>query len=341
MAGFGRRPFSPGRWTALLTVALGAPFLAMAVRFPLLVVEPGPAPDVAKRSEISKSTFESTGSFHITTVQIRRPDGSTLSEAVKALFTPGKFLVPRSAVYPPGGSDEHAEQVQSAQMIHSEISAGAAAFHALGIEYEPAGALVMDVHPGSSASEILEPGDVVTVVDARPVESIEELIEYIAQHRPGETVEVTLIRDDATITEKVQTVESQEDPSRTALGVDISQHYRGPIEIIFDAADIGGPSAGLMFALSIYDRLEEGDLTGGKTIAGTGTLDIVDGGGATVGSVGGIELKVRGATNLGADVFLVPESSLDEARSSAGSSMRVIGVSTFEEAVVRLEDLAS
>lgn len=341
MSAFGRRSFSAGRWTALVTVALGAPFLAMTLRFPLLVVEPGPAPDVAKRSEILTSTFESTGSFHLTTVQIRRPDGSTLLEAAKALFVPGKFLVPRSAVYPPGGSDELVEQVQSAQMIQSEISAGAAAFHALGIEYELAGALVMDVHPGSSASEVLQPADVITVVDARPVESIDDLIEYIAERRVGATVEVTIMRDGATVTEKVQTIQSQEDPSRTALGVDISQHHRAPIEIIFDAADIGGPSAGLMFALSVYDRLEEGDLTGGKTIAGTGTVDIVDGGGAKVGGVGAVELKVRGAMNLGADVFLVPESSLDKARSLAGSSMRVIGVSTFEEAVVRLEDLAS
>lgn len=335
-----RHSVSAGRWTALLTILLVGPLFATALRFPMLVMEPGPAPDIADKSEILASTFESRGSFHLTTVQIKRPEGSTLFEAVKAMFAADKFLVPRSAVYPPGGSDEEVDRVQSAQMVQSEVSAAAAAFSALGIEYEPAGALVMEVLPGSPASEVLVPGDVITAVDARPVESIDDLIEEIARRSVGEAVEVTVQRDGVMATEKVHTVQSPDEPADTAMGVQISQYHRAPIDIDFDAADIGGPSAGLMFALSIYDRLEEEDLTGGKTIAGTGTLDSSEKGSAAVGGVGAVELKVRGAMNLGADVFLVPVGSLDEARSVAGASMTVIGVATFEEAVAELERLA-
>lgn len=331
---------SAGRWTALLTILLAGPVFATALRFPMLVMEPGPAPDITDKSEILSSTFESSGSFHLTTVQIKRPEGSTLFEAVKAILAADKFLVPRSAVYPPGGSDEQVDRVQSAQMVQSEVSAAAVAFSALGIEYEPAGALVMELLPGSSASEVLVPGDVITAVDDRPVESIDDLIEEIAMRSVGEPVAVTVQRDGVMVTEKIQTVQSPEEPGRTAMGVQISQYHRAPIDIDFDAADIGGPSAGLMFALSIYDRLEEEDLTGGKTIAGTGTLDSSQDGSASVGGVGAVELKVRGAMNLGADVFLVPTGSLEEARTVAGASMTVIGVSTFEEAVAALERLA-
>ncbi|MEX2587907.1 MAG: PDZ domain-containing protein [Actinomycetota bacterium] len=333
------RSISAGRWTALVTLLLVAPLLATTLRFPLLVMEPGPAPDIADRSEILTPTFESSGSFHLTTVQIRRPGGSTLFEAMQAMFASDKFLVSRSAVYPPGGSDEQANQVQSAQMVQSEVSAAAVAFDALGIEYEQAGALVIDVLPGSPASEVLEPGDVITEVDGQPVTGIDELIEAIAQRSAGETLAVTLTRDGAVTNEQVRTVQSQEEPARTVMGVQISQHHRAPIDINFDAADIGGPSAGLMFALSIYDRLEEGDLTGGKKIAGTGTLDATDGSRTAVGGVGAVELKVRGAMQLGADVFVVPQDSVEKARSLAGSSMQVIGVSTFEEAIAALEAL--
>lgn len=321
-----------------MTVLLVGPFLATTLRFPVLVMEPGPAPDIADKSEVLASTYESEGSFHLTTVQIRRPDGSTLLEALKAMVGSDKFLVPRSAVYPSGGSDEQVNEMQSAQMVESGVSATAVAFAALGIEYEADGVLVADVLPASSVSEALKSGDLITAVDGRPVVGPDDLAHVLTGRRVGETVAVTLTRGSETLIEKV-TILQDAAAGSAAIGIQISQHRRPPVDISFDAAEIGGPSAGLMFALSIYDRLEEGDLTSGNKIAGTGTVENVDGRGGVVGAVGAVELKVRAAMNIGADVFIVPEGSLQEARSVAGSSMNVIGVSTFEEAVSELEAL--
>lgn len=337
MRSFRLRSLAPPRWIAALAVLLVAPAAVTVLRFPVLVMEPGPAPDVAAKSDIRAATYESSGSFHLTTVQIRRPDGSTVYEMVGALLTPDRYLVSRASVYPPGGSDEQADQVQSAQMVQSEVSAAAAAFRALGIEYELDGALVVDVRPDSPVAGVLRPGDLITEVDSESVRSVNELSEAIGSRLVGETVALTVERGSETTTEKVRTIASEDKPPRTIIGVEVSQHHRAPIEINFDAADIGGPSAGLMFALSIYDRLSEEDLTAGRIIAGTGTIDDLDGR-SVVGGVGAVELKVRGAMRIGADLFFVPEESVDEAREVAGSSMEVIGVSTFEEAVSALRD---
>lgn len=315
---------------------LGAYF----VRIPLIILEPGPAPDIAKRSKIEAPTFASRGSFHLTTAQVRSPSGATVFEVVQGMLDGDRQVIPREAVYPRGKSDKDTESVQAAQMVQSELAAAAAALSELGMPYVPDGVFVNEVNPKVPAARLIEAGDVIVNLNSAPVLTMADLTSALQGIELGDSVKLTVRRGAVEKVLSVKTVESSQKAGRAELGLKISQSHRAPVKVNISAKEIGGPSAGLMFALSIYDRLIPEDLTGGLKIAGTGTIENSPAFSGKVGEVGAVNLKVRGAESIGAKVFVVPKAEKAAAEAAAGPGLRVIGVSTLKEAIAALRELA-
>lgn len=309
---------------------------ALVVRLPLLVLEPGPAPDLAGRATIDAPTYESAGSMHLTTAQIRYPNGSTIAELLAAALDEDKTVLARAAIYPANQSSEHTESIQLAQMARSEFEAAVAALGALGEPFEPAGAFVTSISESVPAAQHLRAGDIITGINSRSISLLEDLNRELGRVGAGQDVRLDVARRNEHLSFTVQTVRSPAGRSRAALGTELAQYHRPPIEVTIASGDIGGPSAGLMYALSIYDHLVPEDLTGGRKIAGTGTIDNGGSSRGRVGPVGSVGLKVRGAELIGADVFLVPAAELSQAEAAAGPGLQVIGVDTLEDAISAL-----
>lgn len=329
------------RLTILFSVLGVAAVLGMFVRLPILVLEPGPAPDVAERTQIDAPTFRSVGSIHLTTAQVAAPLGATTAEVMKAIFNEDKVLIARAAIYPPGQSARHTETIQAAQMTRSELEAAVAALAELGLPLEPAGVFVEKMLESAPAARNLLAGDVITGVNSRQVSMVAELTDVLNGRLSGSEVRLEVIRGDEELSFVVELDEPQSNGPSSALGAEVTQFNRPPVKVSISSRDIGGPSAGLMYALSIYDRLIPDDITGGRTIAGTGTITNSEEGTGVVGAVGSVALKVKGAARIGADVFMVPKAEVAEARAAAGPGMEVIGVSTLNEAITELKRTAS
>jgi PDZ domain-containing protein len=179
----------------------------------------------------------------------------------------------------------------------------------------------------------LKPGDVITKVDGQPVTSAPKLTELVRARPAGTALSIEYKRGSATATTKVTTRAADGEPPR--IGVEIESKQPHPFELKIDLAEIGGPSAGLMFALGIIDKIEPDDLTGGRIIAGTGTID--DEG--NVGPIGGIAQKLVGAKEAGAVYFLTPADNCAEAKANARKGLPLIKVGTLDEAFTALETL--
>ncbi|MEX0790050.1 MAG: PDZ domain-containing protein [Actinomycetota bacterium] len=327
------------RFTVLFSLLGLVAVLGMFVKLPLLILEPGPAPDVSRRTTIAAQTFPSEGSIHLTTAQVRAPGGATGSEILKAIFNPDKIVFPREAIYPSDESHAHTESIQAAQMSQSELDAAVAALSELGMPYKPEGVFVSEIAESAPAARRLAAGDVITAVEGKQVTLLKDLTEELEELPSGTSVRLDVLRGSEQQSFSVKIVEPSGGSNGSALGAELVQYRRAAIDVAISSKDIGGPSAGLIYALSIYDRLVPEDITRGRTIAGTGTIENTDKLVGVVGVVGSVELKVKGAQRIGAEVFLVPKAELQQARDAAGADIRVIGVSSLKEAIAELKKL--
>jgi PDZ domain-containing protein len=196
---------------------------------------------------------------------------------------------------------------------------------------------VTDIVTDSPADGVVRLGDIIIAVNGVRVHNADQAADAITGVEPGTPVTLRVKRGGAVKTVTVTTGQSPDDPSQSRIGVSIVD--KPPFDVHIDLGqEIGGPSAGLMFALGIYDKLTPGYLTGGMHIAGTGTID--DAG--RVGEIGGIQQKIAGAVNAGATVFLVPDANCAEATGAADAgSIDLIDVNTMDGAVKALEALTS
>jgi PDZ domain-containing protein len=262
----------------------------------------------------------------------------TLAEWVETAIDPDKAIVLKSDFAPEGVSLDQLDRQQRLEIGDSKRHAQEVALGALGYGHPTgSGAQVKGTEPGHPADGVLEPGDVIVSIDGRPVETSCDVGSAVARHAVGEKVTLRVRRDGRALTLTLRTGPDPADPKAPFLGVameDVDYKFDPGVEAKFRTGTIGGPSAGLMFSLALYDRLTSDDLTGARSIAGTGTI-ACDGG---VGPIGGIEQKVAGAELKGADVFLAPVANAEAARRAA-NEMDVVAVSTFDEAVKYLEDL--
>lgn len=330
LAGGFRRRWWPSRLVTAIAAATILVLAAGRVHIPYVVIAPGPTRDAVKLTEIGARTYAPQGSFHITTALVKDDEGIPLGVAVDAMLDPDEDLIRREYIYPPDSTKQETDQRNAADMSESQLDASVAAFQLLGIGVEHDGAFVQEVTRDAKAHGKLQPGDVIVAIDDRPVGLRDDLGPLVGRHPIGTVVKVTVRRDDQIRHFSFATTESPDVPGKPILGVTVVQSYRLPFDVEIDAGNIGGPSAGLIFALAVYDLLEPEDLTRGRKIAGSGVIR-PDG---TVEAVGAITQKVRGAASIGADLFLVPKGELEAAKRAArGSRLRVIGVETLREAI--------
>jgi Lon-like protease len=306
-----------------------------------VALTPGPAEDAASLVEIDgAASYTSSGQLLLTTVAVEEDLG--LDDWVRSVFNADIDTVPSTTLFPPGAERDEVTRQNTALMVDSQLAATVVALRRAGydIPEEFDGARVEQVH-SEAAAEVLEVGDVIVGVDGRPTTDPTAVAEAISRREPGEVVELEVRRDGEELAETVRLGDSPEDPGRAFLGVLLVSHLELPLDVVIDAGVIGGPSAGLMFALSIVDLLDPEDLTGGTVVAGTGILA----GDGTVGAVGGVRQKVVGAATPGGDrrpasVFLVPADNLEQVEDVALSrDLLVVPVATLDDALEAVADV--
>lgn len=283
----------------------------------------------------SATTYPTTGSLDLLTVQVvgsseTRPRWTDLAAA---WLDPQRAVVPVDAVFPEGESSEQRDELNAAQMVDSQQQAAAAAFTYLG--YPVTSTLTVHaVADESPAAGVLRPGDVLEAVDGIPVTDVEQVRSAVSAGG-GDPVTVTVIRDGAP--SSVPLVPQQDAEGQWLLGITVQTDYRTPYPVTFALPGVGGPSAGMMFALAIVDMLTPDPLTGGRTVAGTGTMS-ADG---IVGPIGGVRQKMWGAHDAGAAYFLAPVANCEEITGHVPDGLRVIAVGTLGEAVDAVRSAAA
>lgn len=299
------------------------------VRIPYYSVGPGPAREVTPLIVFEgRQRYEPAGKLVMTTVRLEQLTPLT---AIGAWLDPQRAVVSEERIYGPGADETQEQQRSISEMDQSKLDATSVVLHQL--EGYPRqhgeGALIESTVADCPADGQLFPGDIVTAIDGHTIDDRGAASAVIEATPPGTAMDFTLNVDG-------KTEHASFARERCARGagplVGVSMLDAFPFPVTISSGQIGGPSAGLMFALGLYDLLTPGDLTGGRTIAGTGTIDL-DG---RVGPIGGIVDKVVAAQRAGATVFLAPAADMDELRGVDLGGMRVISVSTFAGALKAL-----
>jgi PDZ domain-containing protein len=300
----------------------------LAARYYLLL--PGEAIPVAPAVHVPIDRRQQTGDLSYTVVYEQAAD---LPAALFAAVRPGVRVVPYEAVVPPSQTPEQSTELNKRLMGESQSVAAVVALRKLGYDARVGGrgARVVAVLPDKPAAGALRVGDVIVGVDGQSIGTVGDLQTAIRGHQPGDALEVAFRRDGAEQSARVGTVPASDDPHRPLIGLAVETDgftAELPFPVTIDAGPVLGPSAGLMFALGIYDALTPGPLGRGVKIAGTGTVDPQ----GRVGPVDGVAQKVIGAEKAGAALFFAPADNAAEARRAA-SSIRVVPVATFDDAL--------
>ena len=275
------------------------------------------------------------GGIYYLDVLVRK---AVLAERLYPDLREGSTLVPPEAVRPPGVDDDTRRRIDLRSMATSQDKAAAVALRELGydVEADPEGALVTAVLEGAPAVGKLKPSDVIVGIDGATIETLTDVREALAEVRPGERVRLR-VRDGEELRQvTIRTVENPEDPERAVIGVLIEQAARVdiPLDVEIDTGNVGGPSAGLAFALGILEDLGR-EVDRGYDVAVTGEIEL-DG---SVAPVGGVKQKTIGARRSGMDVLLVPAGDNAEVARRHAGSMTVFAVENFDEALRKLATL--
>jgi Lon-like protease len=339
---------SLSRRTATLSVAgaLLAALLAVATLFPVpyVVYSPGPVRNTLGSYDGKQviqvdghETYPTTGELALTTVGVTGADDELgLLPALRAWVDPRYAVVPRELIYPDGVTPEEVKEENQQLMERSQESAKAAAIRQVGDEVRES-VVIESVVKGSPADGNLRAGDIIRTVDGRPISTPEQVGQAVRAHKPGETVTLEVEREGVPTTVTITTTSNRNDNNVAYIGISPAAGYDFPYEVdITLAREIGGPSAGLMFSLGIYDTLTPGALTGGKRIAGTGTIS-ADG---RVGGIGGIQQKIAAAADEGATAFLAPEGNCPQALEARNDGMQIVNVATLADAIDAVSKVA-
>lgn len=296
-------------------------------------------------------TYPTDGHLNMTTVRVTSANyRMSLVEAVYGWLARDSKVVPHETLYPNGKTEEESTQENAEEFSQSQESAKVAALKELGIPVN-SWVVVSTVVKGSPSEGKLHAGDVIKKVDGTAVKEPSDVAELVTKHKPGQDVVFTIVpakeqaaaekeHRTATVTKDVTiTTATSNDGGapRAVVGISAGTDHTFPFTIDIKLADVGGPSAGLMFALGIYDKLTPGSLTGGKFVAGTGTID--DDG--TVGPIGGVEMKTVGARDKGAQYFLTPAENCAAAAKDTPDGLTLVKVKTISDALDALEDIRS
>ncbi|WP_327369752.1 YlbL family protein [Streptomyces sp. NBC_01217] len=324
------------------------------IRVPYSEMSPGPTVNTLGKIggepvlQISgHKTYPTSGNLNMTTVRVTGADyRMNLVEAVYGWLAHDSVVVPHDTLYPDGKTEQQSTQENAEEFSQSQESAKVAALNELGIPVSSR-VVVSTVVKGSPAQGKLHAGDVIKQVDGSAVEQPGDVAKLVTRHKPGEDVTFTIIpAKTAQAAEKagkepegsrkiVITTAKAPKENRAIVGIQAGTDHTFPFRIDIKLADVGGPSAGLMFSLGIIDKLTTGKLTGGRFIAGTGTID--DQG--KVGPIGGINMKLVGARDAGARYFLTPNDNCKAAASDTPSGLTLVRVKTIDDAKNSLEKI--
>ncbi|MFC7343118.1 PDZ domain-containing protein [Saccharopolyspora griseoalba] len=321
--------------SVVLVVAFG--LLGAFVPVPFVALGPGPTYDTLGNDgdkpviEIDgRRTFPTSGQLNMTTVSVT--DRMSLFGAL-GMWASGRYaLAPREVYFPPSKSEQEIEQENAKAFDDSQTSAETAALHYLGY---PMRVLVGQIIEGGPAENVLRPGDRLISANGKPVTDPQSLKAALAGTKPGDRAEIRFSREGGP--EQVANIQlgtyPGSDEKQGFLGVSPTERPDVPFDIKIHLADVGGPSAGLMFSLAIVDKLTPGELNGGEFVAGTGEIDAA----GVVGPIGGIQFKMVKAHEAGATTFLVPEENCSEAKAEAPEGMHLAKVHTLQDATRALD----
>ena len=333
----------------ILVVALIAAVFLVPVN--AVIEAPGPTWNVLDNGSSSDQdvlkvsgteTYPTEGALRMTTVSVSGCPGYpvTTADLIAAWISADKRIVDRDEVCPQDQSAEQVEETGKAQMTASQDSAVIAAL----VETGKAGAMhltVTEVTEQQTSTEI-QAGDVLETITPQggqttTLASFSQLRELMTTIPEGTRVTLGVRRGDQKASAALTTIAPQEGTTGSLLGLSLKISVDSPVEATFGLSDVGGPSAGMMFALGVVDEITPGSLTGGKDISGTGTIDMT----GQVGPIGGIQQKMAGARESGSTFFLAPASNCNEVTGHEPKGMQVFAVNTLHEAVAATEAIAS
>ena len=333
----------------ILVVALIAAVFLVPVN--AVIEAPGPTWNVLDNGSSSDQdvlkvsgteTYPTEGALRMTTVSVSGCPGYpvTTADLIAAWISADKRIVDRDEVCPQDQSAEQVEETGKAQMTASQDSAVIAAL----VETGKAGAMhltVTEVTEQQTSTEI-QAGDVLETITPEggqmtTLASFSQLRELMTTIPEGTRVTLGVRRGDQKASAALTTIAPQEGTTGSLLGLSLKISVDSPVEATFGLSDVGGPSAGMMFALGVVDEITPGSLTGGKDISGTGTIDMT----GQVGPIGGIQQKMAGARESGSTFFLAPASNCNEVKGHEPKDMQVFAVNTLHEAVAATEAIAS
>jgi Lon-like protease len=344
---------SQKKWIRILIIMtiliIGSSFYYL----PYYVTKPGSAKDLDPMIEVENG-YEDAGNLMLTTVRMGKANIYTYLIASLRKY---EHIYPVEEIRSSEETDEEYNVRQLHLMESSKLNAIEVAFQHAGKPYsfQYNGVYILNVYPGMPADEALKPGDMITAVDGNEFDSSQEFIDYINKKGIGDVVEITFTREGRVQTKDIALAEFSASEGKIGLGiglVDDKEIITTP-KVTMNTEKIGGPSAGLMFSLQLYNELVERDITHGLKIAGTGTISS----NGTVGRIGGIEQKVVAADKAGAEIFLAPmdiipdrltksnpdlKPNYEEALRTAeeiGTDMKIVPVKTFEDAINYLDSL--
>ncbi len=340
---------------AALVLLAGLGYGSLVLPMPYLVAAPGVTLDTLGEQEDGSpvigiegaENYEHDGSLSMVTVQYAGGPEHRLNlfTLVTAWLSPSQAVLPEELLFPAGRSPEEVSERQTVQMNSSQTDATAAALNQLNLDYE-AVPLVEAAIEGMPADGLVEQGDRIVEVDGEKVptnadsDDPEQLVgsayvvDRVGDRSAGDPVTLVLDRGGEEVEVEVETVEGED--GNVAVGVLISDDMDFPVDVSISVGEIGGPSAGMMFALGIIDRLSEESITGGVSIAGSGTISS----GGQVGGVSGIPQKMVSAQRDGAEYFFVAADSCSQTvQSAAYGELEVVRVETLTDAMDALETI--
>jgi len=335
-------------WIVLFLGVIGTIAIGLSPS-PYVVERPGPVYDVlgstgtgAKAKPLigipsSQTTYPTTGALDMLTVYVDGQPQTPVNWISVAMswFDPSRSVVPMDEVYAPGTTNDEADKQDQVEMASSQQEATAAAFTRLGVAYTTT-VVVGQVVDGTPAEGVLQAGDELVSVGGVPVTGLAQLQRAIQAHGTATPLAFQVRRDGALKDVEISPAVNA-DTKKPAIGILTGARYAFPYTVSFALSDVGGPSAGMMLALGIYDKLTPGSLTGGAHIAGTGEITAA----GDVGAIGGIRQKMYGARDAGATWFLAPASNCDEVVGHVPAGLRVVKVSTLEQALADVKAIAA
>lgn len=332
------------RRAATLLVAAAGVLIALAVAVvapvPYVALTPGPTLNTLGVSGSKPliqikghPTYPTSGHLNMVTVQFMGGPGTRFNifAALRAWLSPSDAVVPEQEIFTPGQTPQEVARQDTEQMANSEQTAQAAALCQLNISLKTVNTIQATVK-GMPAAGRLQRGDVIVAVDGKPVTCRADAGTLIKARRPGAPVQLSILRHGRAEHIRLATVNAQGTPQ---IGVQLVESFVFPFPVTISIGDIGGPSAGLMFALGIIDKITPDNLAGGRFIAGTGEIEA----NGTVDPIGGIQQKMVGARAAGATIFLTPAANCPDAAGAVPAGMRLIKVSSLAGAVAALEAL--